>query len=58
MCLYVCKYICDDKEFPEATGNSKKEAKEAAAKLVYEIITEPEKQQVRSDMILAKIFNH
>ncbi|KAK3553939.1 hypothetical protein QTP70_015280 [Hemibagrus guttatus] len=39
ICLYACKYVCGDKEFPEATGNSKKEAKEAAAKLVHEIIT-------------------
>ncbi|XP_017319283.1 interferon-induced, double-stranded RNA-activated protein kinase isoform X1 [Ictalurus punctatus] len=46
MCRYVCNYVCGDKEFPEATGNSKKEAKEAAAKLVYELLTEQEKEQV------------
>ncbi|XP_056617192.1 interferon-induced, double-stranded RNA-activated protein kinase [Triplophysa dalaica] len=33
---YVCKYVCGDKEYPEAYGKSKKEAKEAAAKYVYE----------------------
>lgn len=46
MC-YTCKYICGDKEFPEATGRNKKEAKEAAAELVYNIINEQEKEQVR-----------
>lgn len=50
MCRYVCNYVCGDKEFPEATGNSKKEAKEAAAKLVYELLTEQEKEQVRDVM--------
>ncbi|KAI7790360.1 interferon-induced, double-stranded RNA-activated protein kinase isoform X2 [Triplophysa rosa] len=33
---YVCKYVRGDKEYPEAYGKSKKEAKEAAAKYVYE----------------------
>ncbi|KAF5896602.1 interferon-induced, double-stranded RNA-activated protein kinase, partial [Clarias magur] len=46
MCSYTCQYVCDDKEFPEATGKNKKEAKEAAAKLVYETINGQEKEQV------------
>ncbi|KAK2853065.1 hypothetical protein Q7C36_008266 [Tachysurus vachellii] len=33
---YACRYVSGDKKFPVATGNSKKEAKEAAAKLVHE----------------------
>ncbi|XP_053357675.1 LOW QUALITY PROTEIN: protein kinase 3-like [Clarias gariepinus] len=48
MC-YTCKYICGDKEFPEATGRNKKEAKEAAAELVYNIINEQEKEQDLDD---------
>ncbi|XP_036430646.1 interferon-induced, double-stranded RNA-activated protein kinase isoform X2 [Colossoma macropomum] len=35
-CLYACKYVCDDKEFPEAVCKGRKDAKEAAAKKVYE----------------------
>lgn len=48
MCSYTCHYVCGDKKFPEATANSKKEAKEAAAKLVYEIITEQEQEKVKN----------
>ncbi|XP_042593530.1 interferon-induced, double-stranded RNA-activated protein kinase [Cyprinus carpio] len=33
---YVCKYVCGDREFPEACGNNKRDAKEIAAKCVYE----------------------
>ncbi|XP_058650853.1 interferon-induced, double-stranded RNA-activated protein kinase [Onychostoma macrolepis] len=36
LCTYVCKYVCGDQEFPEAYGKNKKDAKEAAAKCVYE----------------------
>ncbi|KAL7878202.1 hypothetical protein SRHO_G00048450 [Serrasalmus rhombeus] len=35
-CFYACKYISDDKEFPEAVCKVRKDAKEAAAKNVYE----------------------
>ncbi|KAL6486791.1 hypothetical protein MHYP_G00034170 [Metynnis hypsauchen] len=35
-CLYACKYISDDKEFPEAVCKGRRDAKEAAAKNVYE----------------------
>ncbi|KAF7710871.1 interferon-induced, double-stranded RNA-activated protein kinase [Silurus meridionalis] len=45
ICTYACNYVCGDKEFPEAIGNSKKDAKEAAAKLVYELLTEQNKEQ-------------
>ncbi|KAI5108483.1 interferon-induced, double-stranded RNA-activated protein kinase, partial [Silurus meridionalis] len=41
---YACNYVCGDKEFPKAIGNSKKDAKEAAAKLVYELLTEQNKE--------------
>uniref|UniRef100_A0A9J8CUZ6 non-specific serine/threonine protein kinase n=1 Tax=Cyprinus carpio carpio TaxID=630221 RepID=A0A9J8CUZ6_CYPCA len=33
---YVCKYVCGGREFPEACGNNKRDAKEIAAKCVYE----------------------
>ncbi|KTG41350.1 hypothetical protein cypCar_00036002, partial [Cyprinus carpio] len=36
LCTYVCKYVCGDREFPEAYGKNKKDAKEAAATRVYE----------------------
>ncbi|XP_052007654.1 interferon-induced, double-stranded RNA-activated protein kinase [Xyrauchen texanus] len=35
LCTYVCKYVCNDKEFPEAFGKTKKEAREAAAYCVH-----------------------
>lgn len=33
-----CRYVVDGKEFPEAYANTKKEAKELAAKAVYEVL--------------------
>lgn len=57
LCLYACKYICGDREFPEATGNNKKEAKEAAAKLVHEILTKQVNEKERNEMFWPlKIF--
>lgn len=36
LCTFACQYVCGDREFPEAYGKNKKEAKEAAASRVYE----------------------
>ncbi|XP_076830193.1 interferon-induced, double-stranded RNA-activated protein kinase isoform X4 [Brachyhypopomus gauderio] len=44
--VYACQYVCDDKEFPQALGKGKKEAKEAAAKLVYEELVKEQKTEV------------
>ncbi|XP_059421616.1 interferon-induced, double-stranded RNA-activated protein kinase-like [Carassius carassius] len=43
---YVCKYVCGDKEFPEVCGNNKKDAKEAAAKCVYEELLKTQDAEV------------
>lgn len=44
--IYVCKFVCGDREFPEAYGNNKKEAKEAAASRVYEEICKTQNTEV------------
>jgi len=46
LCTYVCKYICGDREFPEAYGKNKKEAKEAAALCVYEELFKTQNAEV------------
>ncbi|XP_073690903.1 interferon-induced, double-stranded RNA-activated protein kinase [Garra rufa] len=46
LCTYVCKYVCGDKEYPEAYGKNKKDAKEAAAARVYEEINKTQNTEV------------
>ncbi|XP_048059938.1 interferon-induced, double-stranded RNA-activated protein kinase-like isoform X2 [Megalobrama amblycephala] len=46
LCTYVCKYVCGDREFPEAYGKNKKEAKEAAASRVYEELFKTQNAEV------------
>ncbi|CAM4728087.1 unnamed protein product [Leuciscus chuanchicus] len=46
LCVYACKFVCGDREFPEAYGNNKKEAKEAAASRVYEELCKTQNTEV------------
>ncbi|KAK7149068.1 hypothetical protein R3I93_013161 [Phoxinus phoxinus] len=46
LCTYYCKYVCGEREFPEAYGNNKKEAKEAAAFRVYEELFKTQNTEV------------
>ncbi|KAG1963025.1 interferon-induced, double-stranded RNA-activated protein kinase [Pimephales promelas] len=46
LCTYVCKFVCADREFPEAYGNTKKEAKEAAALRVHEELCKTQNAEV------------
>uniref|UniRef100_A0A8C1U0E3 Uncharacterized protein n=1 Tax=Cyprinus carpio TaxID=7962 RepID=A0A8C1U0E3_CYPCA len=49
LCTYVCKYVCGDREFPEAYGKNKKDAKEAAATRVYEELNKTHNAEVFDD---------
>uniref|UniRef100_A0A9J8B3Q9 non-specific serine/threonine protein kinase n=1 Tax=Cyprinus carpio carpio TaxID=630221 RepID=A0A9J8B3Q9_CYPCA len=49
LCTYVCKYVCGDREFPEAYGKNKKDAKEAAATRVYEELNKTQNAEVFDD---------
>nr|AQM74582.1 double-stranded RNA dependent protein kinase [Schizothorax richardsonii] len=49
LCTYVCKYVCGEREFPEANGKNKKDAKEAAAKCVYEELHKTQDSEVFDD---------
>uniref|UniRef100_A0A8C7ZA83 Eukaryotic translation initiation factor 2-alpha kinase 2 n=1 Tax=Oryzias sinensis TaxID=183150 RepID=A0A8C7ZA83_9TELE len=44
-----CSFVVGDKEYPAAVGKTKKEAKEEAAKLVYEEVIGGESMDVSSD---------
>lgn len=47
--LRRCSFVVGDKEYPAAVGKTKKEAKEEAAKLVYEEVIGGESMDVSSD---------
>lgn len=49
LCTYVCKYSCGERKFPEAYGKTKKDAKEAAAKCVYEELLKTQDAEVFDD---------
>ncbi|KAL1263688.1 hypothetical protein QQF64_006427 [Cirrhinus molitorella] len=46
LCTYVCKYVCGEREYPEAYGKNKKDAKEAAAARVYEALNKTQNAEV------------
>lgn len=46
-----CKFQVGDKEYQEVSGKTKREAKEEAAKLVYDLINSSQSTEVSNDVV-------
>lgn len=57
LCTYVCKYVSGDREYPEAYGKNKKDAKEAAATRVYEEITKTQNAEVTQHLSTYTVYH-